>query len=282
MKRKPMFNFNITQNQESMIYIVLPDIYEVTFDIIKVTSEFLNKFENITYVCSPYEYTFLKLLLTKSKTFSEYKRRISVELSHPIKLREIQSEECIVLYLNKTPITIENHKKAILCQLSGESDVVFSEDEKLEKYDCIPYLKKLLGFVGVKEEMSFSTLELTKEEIIKTSAITGSVKKNDYYVIFVSDLISSHKLSSFFKKNKLKKHLVIISKRSINIDDPKAQTFKDYDLLDFLAMQLQAKSSSCPTTQETRKIMTNLKVQLPLFNTYKEQSQLLFDITEPK
>jgi len=108
-----MFNFKIIQTRESLVYIILPDINEVTLDLLSVCFGFLERYEKIVFVCSAYEYTFLKLLLTSSKTLIDYKKRIGVELSHPIKYREIQGRECIIIYLNKEHISIENNKKAV-------------------------------------------------------------------------------------------------------------------------------------------------------------------------
>jgi hypothetical protein len=282
MKRKPLFNFNIVHKSDTIVYIVLPDVKQISFNLIKVCIEFLSKYDDIIFICSPFEYMFFKLLFTTSKSLADYKRRIGVQLSHPMKFREIQSKECLILYLHHDSITVENHKVAILCQLNKNSDIIFNGDDFDSEVDSVKYIKTLLNLIGINEENKLNEIELAPEMIVKTSAITGSLKVKDFHAIFIQDMLTARKISSLIRKQTLKHHLIIISKKSISIDNPKVHLFKDYDLLDYIALQLQSKSISSPNPHECRTIMNNLKVKLPLFNTFKDINTLLYDVVDTR
>lgn len=282
MKKKSLFHFNILENKNTKVWIIIPELNDLTFEHISNIVELLEKFEKINILCSYFSLSFHKLMLTKSKSFIQYKDRINIDFLNPLKINEIQKEDCLIIDLLNKNISFEQDKKAIYCSLTEKSDIVFDDIYKDLPNYSVEYLKSLLNFLNLEQKNNLKNIELNSKEIIEASSITSKLSVKSYHVIIIKNILTEYKIINFLKKNTLQKHLILISKHKINIDDPKILTFKEYSFLDYLAFELQAVSIACPKSDQCRNVISNLRINLSLFTLFKDYSLLLYDISEPK
>lgn len=147
-----------------------------------------------------------------------------------------------------------------------------------------------------------SNIEIDANLIIESSKIFNhlknfykddELKKIPFNVIYVENLINEIKIHNFFKKNTVKEPLIIVSKHfakskflksSINnskSNPGKIICYDDFDFLDSVCLELLAKTISYSKDIYCRTVISNIRLNLSLFNTYKEFSGLLYDISEP-
>jgi hypothetical protein len=175
-------------------------------------------------------------------------------------------------------LNIETNKKAILCLPTENSDIVFKDSNST----TLTYLNNLLDFLEIPNKNLLSRIDITSDEIVKGSSIANKYKNKKYSVIISKNVMETFKTSNFLKKNKLKTNLVIISKTRINVSDKLLDSYKDHTYLDLLAFQIEATTISCLKSELYDKVISNLRINLSLFATWKEATFLLFDISEPK
>ena len=283
MKQKPLFKVNMLQNKESTVYFVLPDIDKINIQILNLCVQFAEKYKQIILLCSNYEVDFYKFLIEKSKTFSDYKSKIIVEESTIAKLKEIQLKDCIIIYLHHNALVIEDSKRAILCMPSEDADLVFNDTDYKDALLVINYLKNIAEFLDIKDNNSKKSIDISTNELTEASKITRNFTNKKYNVVIVSDMFSTAKATNMLKKNKLKKHLILISKSPIGITDPKLLTLYDYTFIDLLAFMIQADSIACSKNNLNKNIVNNLKINILVSAMFKEYGIALEEtMGEPK
>ena len=282
MKKKTLFHLKVLKEDTTHVYVLLPEINNLNFDVLSCCFEFINKFQRLTFLCTSYEVSFYRLLLNKSKTVVHLRDKIQFDIINHIKFKEIQMEECLIVDISKRQDHLEVNKKAIYCLPEGNSDIIFKEADPTNGDPIIFFLKSLYNFLEIPEQNLLKRIEISPEDIIKASTITSKLKGKQYSVIILKSLIETIKISKYLKKNKLKKPLILITKSKVSATDPLLSTHSDHNYLDFLAFQLEAVHISCPKSDLYEKVISNLRINLSLFASFKESSQLLFDITEPK
>jgi hypothetical protein len=278
MKEKKLFHLKTLKNSNTLVYILLPEINNLFFDEFSYCFEFINKFENVIFLCNSFEISFYRLLLIKSKTIIPYRDKIQFDVINPLKLKEILAQNCLIVNISKRAISLDVNKKAIYCLPSNNSDIIFKQSNNT----IIGYLKCLYDFLEIPEKNLVTRIDIAPTDIIKESNIANKYKDLQYNVIIIKNVMDALKISNFLKKNKLKKHLILISKNRISVSDQYLEIVKDHSYLDFLAFQLEATSLSCSSTNRYEKVISNLRINLSLFATFKESTQLLFDITESR
>ena len=299
MIQKPLFNLNSLYKNSSDVFIVLPELNNFTIDFLNLCLNLAKKFRKTVFLCSEYEISFYNLLIEKSKSFAQFKDKIAFETSSHYKLSEIQLKDCIILHLHHNHLDIENAKRAIICQPNNDSDLVFltplpqtkttnksmteggQHPEKNDNMLDLEYIRNLLSFIHIKEELLIKSIDLNPKDVIQASPIARNYTNKKYSVIFIRDLIASIKIINFFKKNKLKKNLILVSQNPIGIADTKLLALKEYCYLDLLAFMIQAESISCTKNNINKNIIGNLRINLSVFAILKDYSALLYDITEP-
>ncbi|MCL2063685.1 MAG: hypothetical protein FWG98_04870 [Candidatus Cloacimonetes bacterium] len=281
MIQKPLFSLNTLHNPNSDVFIVLPSLNYISIDILSLCLEFTKKYKKLVLLCSEYEISFYSLLVAKSKSFSQFKDKVLLDTTSHLKLREIQLKDCIIIDLHHEQITIENAKRAIVFLPSNDSDIVFEEFDFKDDLYILNFLRILLKFLYIKEEKLLRNIDINSNDVIQASTVASNFSSKKYSVIFIKDMVSSIKIISFLKKNKLKKHLILVSKNPIGVADPKLLTLKEYNFLDLLAFLVQAESISCTKNSINKNIVSNLRINLSMFANFKDYSTLLYDITEP-
>ena len=281
MKQKPLFNLNILQNCNSEVYFILPELSNMTIDILGLCVEFVKIFHHLTFLVSDFELSFYKLIVSKSKSFSEFRGKINVESSSTTKIKEIQLKDCIITNLSSKPVVVETFKRAILCSPNEYSDLVFCDNQNEQNLTVLQFLKNFLLFIQIKDATQMKNIELNPSDVINASHITCNLTNKKYNVIIMNDMLTSLKVVNTLKKNKLKKHLIVISKNPVGITDPKLLSFREYCFLDMLAFFVQAENIYCPKSLLNKSIISNLRINLSVFSNFKDYAPLLFDITEP-
>jgi len=282
MKKKTLFHLKVLKEDTTHVYVLLPEINNLNFDVLSCCFEFINKFQRLTFLCTSYEVSFYRLLLNKSKTVVHLRDKIQFDIINHLKFKEIQMDECLIVDISKKPNNLEVNKKAIYCIPADNSDIIFKETDPTKSDPIIFYLKSLFNFLEIPEQNLLTRIEITPEDIIKASSISNKLKGKQYNVVILKSVLETIKISKYLKKNKLKNHLVLITKSRVSATDPLLHTYNDYNYLDFLAFQLEAVHISCPKSEHYEKVISNLRINLSLFASFKEASFLLFDITEPK
>ena len=279
MKPQPVFKVNLIEDNNTVVYVVLPNIEEFTFEALALTVEFLNKYSKLIFLSSQFDYTFYKLILLYSKTFSKFKN-IEIAVNTVYKIRDIQSKNAIILYLSNEEYTVEEEKKAIFCSIKDNSDLVFSDLSNDSRFSVPVYLRSFLNFIGIPEKRVINDIEIEYDDILTSSNITKNHKGEDYHVIFQNSMISSYKITSFLKKHKLSEKLLIITPNKLNISDPKVVFYKDYDFLDLLALNIYAKNISSSHVFDYRNIFTQLRIgHIYTSSHQKDYSTLLKEIS---
>jgi len=207
-----------------------------------------------------------------------YRDRIQFDTLNLFKLKEIQAQDCMIVNISDKIIQIDTNKKAIYCSPTESSDILFKQSE----VKVMNYLKNLYDYLNVPVNNLLTKIEIAPEDIVKGSSIASNFKEKQYSVIITKNVMETFKISNFLKKNKLKKHLVLISKSRITVTDPYLSIYKDHSYLDLLAFQIEATNVSCPNASMYEKVISNLRINLSLFASYKDPSFLLFDMSEPK
>ena len=279
MKQKPLFSLNTIQNSNSEVYIVLPEIDNMTFELFSLCLEFTNKYRKTIFLCNEFEISFYKLLINKSKSFEIFKGKISIEMSSISKLKEIQLKDCIIIHLHNDPIVIESLKRAILCFPYEQSDIVFSDTNHEDPLLFLKYIKNLLSFLMIKEQNILKNIELTPNDVITASDITNNLSYKKYNVIILQNMMTYLKVLNALKKSKLKRHLILISKNPIGLTDPKLLTFKSFSLLDIFSFMIQSESIAYEKSSVAKKIIANFRINLSIFSVLKDANAILFDIT---
>ena len=203
MKEKSLFNLKMLKSNYTKIYVVLPELQNMSIELLSYCMEFLNSYQRLTFLCSCFEVSFYQLLLSKSKTFSEFKDNVEFDISYPSKLKEIQAKECVIIGLHDNQIITEPNKKAVFCLPGENSDIVFSESNNDVPNTKINYLVNLLAFLDIPTKKLLTGIDIAPSDIVKASTVTSILAEKQYYVIIVQSLIAAFKLSSFLKKNKL-------------------------------------------------------------------------------
>jgi hypothetical protein len=148
MKNKSLFNVNIIHDSKTIVYLILPQIDNVTFEMISLTLEFLKKYKKIVYLCSKQDFSFFKFLFFSTKPLNEYKN-IEIEIFLSFKLKEIFLQNCLIINLhNDVPIS-PNNKKAIFCSVKEGSDIIFKRENVILKLIAVDYLSNLLKFINI-------------------------------------------------------------------------------------------------------------------------------------
>ncbi|MCL1826973.1 MAG: hypothetical protein FWG20_02930 [Candidatus Cloacimonetes bacterium] len=279
MNTKSLLNLNLINQNKTVIFFIMPSIHRVDIETLNLCFSLLNKYEQIYVLCSHFERSFYHLMINKSPSLVGFKTKIEIDIINPIKFAEIQTKEAIIISFRDNFTLPENNKKAILCTLKPESDILFNIEGKTPSALMMNYLKSLLLFMQVKEKQVLKDIEITPEQITKGSSIVNNLNDKEYYVIVLNNFISSMKISNFLRKHKLKKQLIIISHNKINVIDPKLFYFKEHTFLDFLAFQLQAVSIYGSSFEEYSKTCINLKIHLNLKPKFKDFKMILDEIT---
>ena len=282
MKNKTLFNINYFNKINTEVYVILPGLDSLTVEVLSKTTELCNKYQKITILCSDFELAFYKFLLSKSKTFKVFQNKINPEIVSNNKIKDIQQKDCIIINLSSNPLNIDTNKKAIICDPSMNSDLIFSNNSDSADENKTVYLDNFLDFLNIKEVNLIKNIDIEQHDVINDSLIACNYINKKYSVIIVKNIYTSFKIITFLKKHKLKKHLALISKHPIGIADPKLLTFKDYNFLDILAFMIQADSIYSPIQHINKNILSNLKINLSFMTLFKEYSALLYDIAEPK
>jgi len=281
MKQRSLFNLNIIGNEMTHVFVILPEIINTNFDIISMCIEFLNRYKKLTFLCSDAEFSFYKLIFHYSTTFAEYKN-IEIEQLNELKLHSLQTKNCLIISLKDKMYFNESEKKAICCTVTEDSDFIFADLQMHSQYFTQDYLKHLLSFLNVPIKKAVTSIELSPKDITDASSIAKNQPDDNYNVLILNSLMNTFKLSRFLKKNKLLERLVVISKNKLNVTDPMLSTYKDYDILDLIAMQLHARNISMQDDIKCQNILNSFRISLKLPCMVKDQYFLIRDISSLK
>jgi len=280
MKDRPIFNVNLIEKDKTIVYVVLPRLQDMTFEILALTVEFLNKYSKIIYLSHEFDYTFYRMIFSFSKTFSQVKN-IEMAIYNSFIIRDIQANSAIVLYLSNDDYIIESNKKAIFCGINEKSDFVFNDLSQDSMFSIPVYLRSLLNFIGITEKRIISNIEVEYDDILEASNIVKNHKNEDFHVIFQNSMISSFKITNYLKKYRLTEKLLIISNKKLNISDPLAVFYKNYDFVDLLALHIYSKNIACDHAYDFEHITNNLRIGHIYTSSHKkEYSMLLKEISK--
>jgi len=281
MKQRALFNLNILGNELTHVFVILPDIINTNFDIISMCVEFLNRYKKLTFICPEVEYTFYKLIFNFSETFTSYKN-IEVEPLSELKLQSLQTKNCLIVSLREKLYFKEIEKKAICCSITEDSDFIFTDLETQSQYFTADYLKHLLKFLHIPSKRLFSSIDISPETLTASSNIAKTQPDDNYNVMILSSFLNTFKLSRFLRKNKLIERLVVISKNKLHANDPMLSTYKEYDILDLIAMQLHARNISMSDDIKCQNILNSFRINLQLHCMVKDSYFLIRDISAIK
>lgn len=281
MKPKELFHLNILKDDTTAVYVILPEVHTVSFEVLAYCINFLEKYQQLTIFCSLYELSFYKLLLYDTATFKAYKN-VKVEVYNNHRLKEIQSQKALIISMRKDILSIENHKKAICCTMTQNSDLQFVGLSLDSKFLYPDFLKSLLRFISIPENRTITSIDICSEDILRTSPIASKLPRARYSVLITDSLINSFKITRFLKKNTLRENLLVISTHAVSTADKYLSYFHHYDFLDYLAFHIQAKHIFGSSTHECRNICHNLRMSLTLMAINKEMMILLREISVPK
>jgi len=281
MKQRTLFDLNILGNSQTHVYVILPNIINSTFEIISMCIDFLGKYQKLTFLCDEDEYSFYKLLFLYSATFASFKN-IEIDLLTTLALKTIQTKNCLIVSLKDNILFNHPDKRAICCSITSDSDFVFTDMEVQSQYFTTDYLKNLLKFLNIEHKKLFSSIDISPQDITKASLIAKEQPDGNYNVLMINNIINALKFAHFLKKNSLKQRLVVISKNKLMAADPMLKIYKDYDLLDLIAIQLQARNAAMNNVVSCQNILNSLRISLSLKCTIKDSYFLLRDISHAK
>jgi len=278
MKTKNLFNLNQI-NENNSIYIILPEITVINLVILNKCINFLDKYEQIIFLCPYFEFSFYQFIIRKSSTFTRFKNKIDVEIINHHSFNTLQSTKCIILSLRYGYIQPILPKKAILCSSEQNSDLVFTNQEQQTPLN---YLNALFAFLKINETIKLESIDLNANDVINSSMITNTQKGKKFHVMIFTNLYGTMKLSNHLKKNKLQHNLIVISKKNISINDKKLFYFSEYTYLDLLAFGLSAETIYLVDYEKYKNIVNNLHLSLSQFSRSLDFQLTLVDITVPK
>jgi len=281
MKQRTLFNLSILGSNQTHVYVILPNIINSTFEIISMCIDFLNRYQKLTFLCEEDEYSFYRLLFLDSSTFASFKN-IEIDFITPLKLRTIQTKNCLIVSLKNDIFFTYSDKRAICCTVTSDSDFIFTDMVAESQYFTHDYLKNLLKFLNIEHKKVFTSIEITPSIITKTSNIAKEQPDGNYNVLFLNSIFNAFKTSRFLKKNALKQRLVVITKNSLMASDPLLKIYREYDLLDLIAIQLQARNVAMTNVMSCQNILNSLRISLSLKCTIKDSYFLLRDISLAK
>jgi len=280
MKSKTLISLNIVNKEKANVYIILPNIAIMTIDIINLCLEFLNKFEKIVWMCTNFEYSFYNLIISKSPALLKYQDRIKIEIINSSKFIEIQTKESIIISLSDSFSHPDTNKKALLCSPKPDSDILFKQSQDCSSIPEKTFLRNLLGFMQISESNVVKSIDISPDNILKSSSIVSGMIDKKYHVIVMNNFISSIKIVNYLRKHKLKKQLIIISNNKINVCDVNLFYFKDYNFLDFLALELQAQTIYCSAADVYKKALRCMNLNITFLAVHKDFKLILDEITE--
>jgi len=281
LKQRALFNLNILGNELTQVFVILPEIINTNFDIISMCIEFLNRYKKLTFLCSEVEFSFYKLIFSYSVTFASYKN-IEIDLLSDLKIHSLQTKNCLIISLRDKVFFNEMEKKAICCSITEESDFVFADLQMNSQYFTQDYLKHLLKFLNIPMIKMVSSIEISPKDVTDASSIAKNQPDDNYSVLILSSLFNTFKFSRFLKKNKLIERLVVISKSKLHATDPMLSIYKEYDILDLIAMQLHARNISMEDDIKCQNILNSFRISLKLPCMVKDSYFLIRDISALK
>jgi hypothetical protein len=263
------------------IFVVVPPIEQMSFEILSVCLDFLERYQKLTILCSDYEYGFYRTLIKYSITFSK-QSNLEIDFCSRTKLREIQQKRCLIISLHKDTLYIENQKQAICCSIDKCSDIIF-EELNLESNSLVyEYIRALKQFLKLPDTKKIPNIDISADDFIATSQLTAKLREEKYSFIILHGLIETFKANSLLRKNQLVEKLVIVSNHSISSTDPHIVHCKKINLLDYVAIHLQARNICIGKAYPCRNILNNMRVGLYVNSMVKDLPVLIKDISVPR